>query len=159
MRAFCGRVCASKNIHFQTSTYFIEPPEGIFLHARKIIFPSEERYFTESYLPTDLNYWKEFDFERVRHFLSDFFVNYRMSNGERVSPETMLNYINIIQRAFRHDCKYDFSLIKGPVFVCPDQGLVTIMENVLRGQQAKGQTLKSRDVLNADDLTNLYKSE
>lgn len=82
-----------------------------------------------------------------------------MVNGERVSPKTMFNYINAIQRALRHDWKYEIAFMKGHIFACPDKGLVTVMKNVVSEQQAKGQTVKSNNVLNVDDLTKLHKSE
>lgn len=81
---------------------------------------------------------KEFGLKSVQHFQCGFSLNYRMANGERVSPETMFQYINAIQRAFCNYWKYDIAFMKGSVFACPYQGLITVIGNIFREEQTKG---------------------
>lgn len=76
-----------------------------------------------------------------------------------VPPETILNYINAIQCAFRQECKYDISLMKGTLFASSDKRLVMVMDNAFREKQAKGQKVESHHVLNFDDWKKLYKLE
>ena len=97
--------------------------------------------------------------KRIRHFLIEFVVNYRSSKtASEVKPISMKAYILGIQRAFATIWGYKLKILEGPLFNCPNEGLLAVIDNRFSLQQADGIFTESHNVLSHEDLEKLYKS-
>ena len=97
--------------------------------------------------------------KRIRHFLIEFVVNYRSSKtASEVNLSSMKAYILGIQRAFATIWGYNLKILEGPIFNCPNEGLLAVIDNRFSFQQADGIFTESHTVLSHEDLEKLYKS-
>ena len=71
----------------------------------------------------------------------------------------MRGYIFAIQRFFNSEWGYKLNFTSGTVFGCPKTGLFCVLDNLFADQQARGLTPQSHNVLSAEDVEKLFKSE
>lgn len=96
---------------------------------------------------------------QVRDVLIEFVTRYRNTRtGADIKPSTLKNYITSIQRAFNHMWGYELHLLSGPIFDCPDAGLVSVLDNKAREQQRLGGFTESHNVLSREEVVALFKS-
>ena len=83
-----------------------------------------------SVFPNDYEDWTPALSKRIRFFLMEFAVNYRSEKSKSaVKPSTMEGYILRTQRLFSHERGYKLSFLEGPIFNCPKEGLLAVLDN------------------------------
>jgi len=89
--------------------------------------------------------------------LIEFAVGYRKSNADRVSPETMLNYIRALRRVFI-SWGYVVEIFTDPVFKDNKNGLLPVLDNLFSDQQIKGSSPQRKNTLSKKDFRTLLNS-
>lgn len=141
-----------KNYHFETPERRVKWQLSV---TRREVFKAD----TGTHLPHGHSNWTEKQLKNVRFYLIEF-VNYRsVKGGEPVKPQTMKYYITGLQRAFADEWGYELKLLAGPVFACPKEGLMPVLNNKFSSQQADGARTESHNHLSIDDIRKLFQSE
>ena len=113
-----------------------------------------------SVLPNGFENSSSDQLKRIRIFLIEFAVNYRSEKEtQEVRPSTMKGYILGIQRFSRHEWGFKLSLLEGPVFNCPEEGLMAVLDNRFSAQQSDGMRTNSHNTLSTEDLRLFYGSQ
>ena len=127
------------------------------LHTVKKLLFTDHR---GSVLPNGFENWCANQLKRIRFFLIEFAVNYRSEKEtQEVRPSTMKGYILGIQCFFRHEWGFKLSLLEGPVFNRPKEGLMAVLDNRFSAQQSDGMRTNSHNTLSTEDLHLLYGSQ
>ena len=99
--------------------------------ARAFMFPGESGGF----MPGGASEFSTACLIRVRDVMIEFVTSHRNTRtGAEIKPTTLNNYITSIQRAFKQDWGYYIDLMKGPIFDCPREGLLSALDNKIREQ-------------------------
>ena len=111
-------------------------------------------------LPAGYRDWSENQLKVVRFFLIEFVANYKnLKTGDDIAPTTLKTYMLGIQRGISCVWDYDLKIFSGPIFACPREGLVGVLDNKARQGQQQGRHVISHNVLSRDELIHLYRSE
>lgn len=152
LRALCHFVVSrftDLNVSDMTATEVSEA-------AHAFMFPSVDGGF----LPAGTTDFLAPQLEHVRDILIEFVTNYRHTKtGAELKCTTIKTYITSIQRAFKQDWGYNISLLSGPVFDCPRNGLLSVLDNKIRELQRSGDHVVSHTVLSRDEVIYLFQSE
>lgn len=125
--------------------------------ARRVMFPDN---IPCGYLPSGFENWTEDHLKNVRYYLIEFVANYKKKNSEEdIMPSTLKSYVLGIQRSFKQEWKYEINLFRGPIFDCPDHGLMAVLDNKARRLQIQEMHTVSHNVLSQADLKQLYNSK
>ena len=151
-----GSLCVSK---FRRNRKCLEEKcytEQLLSATRCILFPDENG----SHLPAGYRDWSENQLKVVRFYLIEFVANYKnLKTGDDIVPTTLKTYMLGIQRGFSCVWDYDLKRFSGPIFACPREGLVGVLDNKARQGQQQGRNVISHNVLSRDELIHLYRSE
>jgi len=79
--------------------------------------------------------------------LGHFVSAYRKSTGGRVTPSTMIGYIDGIQRYLQEDKDIDINIKTHKIFVHKESGYRTAFENIAKAQQAAGVHRKPYNII------------
>lgn len=83
-------------------------------------------------MPQLFDQWSEHQLKKIRFFVIEFIVKYRVRNGSRASPSTMKNYVVSVQRGMNEFWKYKLPILSGSVFTCPSKGLVGVLNTLFQ---------------------------
>ena len=123
--------------------------------ARMYVFRAEDGQV----LPHGHTNWTTEELQRVNDALIEFVTHYRTRKGEPLMNVTLRTYLFALQRAFQSVWGFQLNLLKGPVFANPSTGLMTVVDNRMRKEQATGKCFQSHKILSEEDIRNLYKSK
>lgn len=102
--------------------------------------------------------WTVDELQRINNALVEFFTHCRTRKGEQIMNINLKTYLFALQRAFESARGFQLNLLKGSVFAHPSTGLMTIVDNIMRREQATGRCSKSHNTRSEDYITNLYNS-
>lgn len=77
---------------------------------------------------------------RFRNILREFSFRYEHEDGSPVTPSTMINYIQSLNRAVKF-YDYDVDIFSNPIFTDKKEGLIRVLENHFTQQQADGSVV------------------
>lgn len=125
------------------------------LRARKIVFSNDNG----GHLPPGHSNWTESQLKRVRHHLIQFVLNYKSPKLESaVKPRTMMSYLRGLERGFWMEWDYKVKILEGPIFNCPQEGLVVAVNNRFSEQEAEQHVPRGETSFSEADLVKLFGS-
>ena len=144
---------------FQRHRKFLEEKcytEQLLFETRCLLFSDEN----VSHLPAGYRDWIENQLKVVRFYIIEFMENYKnLKTGDDIAPTTLKTYMLGIQRVFSFVWDYDLKIFSGPIFACPREGFVGVLDNKARQGQQQGLHVISHNVLSRGELIHLYRSE
>ena len=147
---FCSASPATKNSKQEDWEKCFHEAVGI---AKEILFSDSN----SSVFPNGYKEWTPAQLKRIRFFLIEFAVKYRSEKSKSaVKPSTMKGYILGIQRFFSHESGYKLSFLDGPIFNCPKEGLLAVLDNRFSEQKSRGALTESHKTPSEEDLCLLY---
>ena len=94
----------------------------------------------------------------VRFYVIDFTTSYNSQNGSEISCTSLKNYVLELQRAFQTIWNYGLTILSGPIFGCPNNGVIAVADNRARKLQSKGYNRVSHIVLCEEEIIQLCDS-
>jgi len=83
--------------------------------------------------------------------LGHFCTTYRTKHNKRVTPSTMLGYLDGINR-FLNDVGIQIDIRRSPVFNHKQDGFMTALDNIVKEQQSQGEHRKPHNVILENEL-------
>ena len=103
--------------------------------------------------------WTDHQLKRLNRLLVLFVAHYKKrAMKQDIMPTTLKAYIIGLQRASTSTFGYKFRLLTDKPFSDMENGLLTVVDNKIRKQQAEGVTRKNHNVLTGDMIRDLYSS-
>lgn len=99
------------------------------------------------------------ELKRINNAMTAFVTHYKTQSGGKITAATLQAYILGLKRAFYLTWGFKLELLGGPVIKNPKAGLLTVVDNKIREQQASGVTRKSLSVLSEELFYALYESK
>ena len=94
----------------------------------------------------------------LRHFLSEFVVNYLKQSGDECMPVTVYGYVQGVRRALA-EAGISFALENDDILSAGDEALINVMNNHFSDQQSRGMVSKPHNILSHADLLRIFESE
>lgn len=145
LRALCKFICVYTNYS----------GSDILDHGRTFLFTD----CFSRLMPTQNTEWSDNHLAHIRNVLIEYVANCKNERtGDDVMPTTIKNYILGIQRGMEMEWGYKLKLLTGPIFSCPKDGLMAVIDNKVRILQERGLHSQHHNVLTREDLLKLFNS-